>query len=296
MVSYLIKIQQLPIAMMAVPYMKLARLDRPTGWWLLLWPALWALALASAGELNPGLVLLFSLGAIVMRGAGCTFNDIVDRDYDAKVERTKDRPLPSGTVKVNHAFMFLGVQVAIGFALVMMLNSLTVFLALVSLSLVAVYPYMKRWTFWPQAFLGLTFNWGALLGWAAVAESLGLPVFFLYAAGFFWTLGYDTIYGHQDKKDDALLGLKSTALKFGDHTVYWISGFYGAFITCALLAGLLSGLGVIFLGALGLMAGQLLWQIQTLDIHNPEDCARKFKSNRWVGFILFAGIFLDSLF
>ena len=296
MVSYLTQIQQSSTYQMMVPYMKLARMDRPTGWWLLLWPALWSVALASSGSISPLHMILFSVGAIVMRGAGCTFNDIIDREYDAKVERTKTRPLAAGDLTVQQAMYFLVGQVFLSALIVLQMNGLTVLLSFVSLALVGIYPYMKRWTYWPQAVLGLAFNWGALLGWTAVTGSLGLPAFFLYAAGFFWTMGYDTIYGHQDTKDDAALGLKSTSLKFGEHTYLWVSGFYGAFITCTLLAGLLSGLGTVFLLSLGVLAGQLLWQIQTLDIKNPNDCLEKFKSNRWVGLIIFAGIFLDSLY
>ena len=192
-------------------YLKLARLDRPIGTWLLLWPCLWSIALASpANTATPpyDLLLLFALGAMVMRGAGCTYNDIVDRDFDAKVTRTALRPIPAGDVTIRQAWLFLGLQLLIGLVILLQFNLVTVGLGLASVLLVVTYPFMKRITYWPQAWLGLTFNWGALMGWTAVTGSLGWPAVALYAAGFCWTLGYDTIYAHQDKEDDALIGVK----------------------------------------------------------------------------------------
>jgi 4-hydroxybenzoate polyprenyltransferase len=281
----------------AKPYLRLARFDRPIGAWLLLFPAWWSQALA---ELwlgrpypNPWYLLLFLVGAFVMRGAGCTYNDIVDRDYDARVARTAARPIPSGQVGVTAAFAFLALQCLAGLLVLLQLNWFTVALGASSLLLIAVYPFSKRFTFWPQAVLGLTFKWGALVGWAAVTGSLALPALALYAGSVLWTIGYDTIYAHQDKEDDALLGLKSTALRFGGATPRWLAGFYAGAITLWGAAGLLAGAGAIFLLALGLIALQLAWQITTLDMDDAGNCLARFKSNRLVGWLLLAGLAAD---
>ena len=281
----------------AKPYLRLARFDRPIGAWLLLFPAWWSQALA---ELwlgrpypNPWYLLLFLVGAFVMRGAGCTYNDIVDRDYDARVARTAARPIPSGQVGVTAAFAFLALQCLAGLVVLLQLNWFTVALGASSLLLIAVYPFSKRFTFWPQAVLGLTFKWGALVGWAAVTGSLALPALALYAGSVLWTIGYDTIYAHQDKEDDALLGLKSTALRFGGATPRWLAGFYAGAIILWGAAGLLAGAGVVFLLALGLIALQLAWQIRTLDMDDAGNCLARFKSNRLVGWLLLAGLAAD---
>ena len=219
------------------PYARLMRLERPIGWWLLLLPCWWGLALgqiASGGGLpSPWFVLLFLIGAIIMRGAGCTLNDIADRDFDGRVERTKLRPIPSGQVSVAQAFVFLILLCLLGLAVLLQFNWFTVFTGAASLVIVAVYPFMKRITYWPQAVLGLAFNWGALVGWTAVHGSLSLAPLLLYAGGIAWTLAYDTIYAHQDKEDDALIGLKSTALKFGENTIWWLGLFF--FLALALI-------------------------------------------------------------
>ncbi len=285
------------------PYAKLMRLDRPIGTWLLLWPCwwsiVWALEKAPAGTSEwlqlAWLFALFGIGAMVMRGAGCTYNDIVDRDFDAKVERTRTRPIPSGQVTVKGAIVFLGGQLLVGLAILLQLNWFAVALGAASLLLVFTYPLMKRITYWPQFVLGLAFNWGALLGWAAVAGTLAPAPLLLYAGGIAWTLGYDTIYAHQDKEDDILVGVKSTALKLGAETRPWLAGFYAAAIALFAGAGIADGLSWPFCLALALGALQLAWQVADLDLDNAADCLVKFKSNRWFGWIIAAGLFADLL-
>lgn len=277
------------------PYLKLMRLDRPIGTWLLLFPCWWSIALASR-PLGQGmwpdlwLMALFGVGAVVMRGAGCTINDILDRDIDGKVARTAGRPIVSGAVSVRGAILFLGLQLLIGLLILVQLNRFSIMLGIASLLLVFVYPLMKRVTYWPQAWLGLTFNWGALLGWAAVRGDLGWPAVALYVGGFFWTLGYDTIYAHQDKDDDVLIGVKSAALALGERTRPFVFLFYGLTLGLTALAGALAGLSWVFYPLLGLAGLQLLWQAADVDIHDGPDCLRKFKSNRLYGWLVLAAI------
>jgi 4-hydroxybenzoate polyprenyltransferase len=280
----------------AQPYARLARLDRPIGTWLLLFPGWWGIALASRGWPSLWLLLLFALGAVVMRGAGCTLNDIADRDYDGRVARTRHRPLPSGAVKVREALWFMAAQLAVGAAVLLSLNRASLWLGVAVLGLIATYPYMKRLTYWPQLFLGLNFNWGALLGWAAVTGSLAAPALWLYVGGIFWTLGYDTIYAHQDKEDDLAIGVKSSALALGARTQPFLLGFYAAAAACWAVAGVMAGLGAPFRWALALSFVQLFWQAARVDIDNPADCLAKFRSNRLVGWLLFAGIIGGRLF
>jgi 4-hydroxybenzoate polyprenyltransferase len=281
----------------AKPYLRLARFDRPIGAWLLLFPAWWSQALAevSLGRPYPDLwyLFLFLLGAFIMRGAGCTYNDIVDRDYDARVARTAARPIPSGQVTVVEAFMFLAVLCAAGFVILLQFNVFTIVLGAASLLLIAVYPFAKRFTFWPQLVLGLTFKWGALVGWAAVTGSLSLAALSLYAGSVLWTIGYDTIYAHQDKEDDELVGLKSTALKFGTATPRWLFLLYTGAVLLWALAGVVAGTHIVFALALALAAAQLAWQIVTLDIDDAANCLARFKSNRVVGWLLFLGLIAD---
>src|SRR5215471_14167633 len=208
------------------PYARLARLDRPIGTWLLLFPGWWGIALASPGWPDPRLLLLFAVGAAAMRGAGCTLNDIADRHYDAQVARTRLRPLPSGAVNLRQAVLFLVLQLAVGATVLFTLNRTSVLLGFAVLGLIGTYPFMKRITYWPQLFLGLNFNWGALLGWTAVSGVLALPPILLYLGGVFWTIGYDTIYAHQDKEDDVRIGVKSSAIALGPHTRPWLFAFY----------------------------------------------------------------------
>lgn len=272
------------------PYLRLARIDRPIGTWLLLLPCWWSIALASPGWPDPWLFVLFAVGAVTMRGAGCTLNDMADRDYDKSVQRTANRPIPSGQVTVKQAFAFLVLLCFIGLAVLLQLNSFSILLGAASLLLVAVYPFMKRITYWPQFVLGLAFNWGALLGWAAVRGDLGWPAILLYAAGIFWTLGYDTIYAHQDKQDDLLVGVKSTALRLGDATRPWLGVFYAATMILLAASGYTAGLNWPFFALLSVCGVHLAWQVATVDIENPADCLMRFKSNRTFGLLVLAAI------
>jgi len=272
------------------PYARLARLDRPIGTWLLLFPAWWAITLALPGRPDLGLMALFAAGAILMRGAGCTINDILDRDYDAKVERTRERPLPSGAVSLPQAIAFLALQLVLALVILLQLQPLAIWLGLGAMPLVIAYPLMKRITWWPQAFLGLTFNWSALVGWAAATGTLAAPAFLLYAGGIAWTLLYDTIYAHQDKEDDALAGVRSTARKFGRDTRRWLVVF-GAIAILLWAAGLAAADAAWpAYPALLAVALHFAWQIYATDFDAPADCLAKFRSNRWVGWILLVGI------
>lgn len=279
----------------AKPYLRLARLDRPIGTWLLLLPCWWSTALASPSWPDPWLFILFAVGAVVMRGAGCTLNDIADRDYDKNVQRTADRPIPSGQITVKQAMAFLVLLCFIGLAVLLQLNLFTIFLGAASLLLVAIYPFMKRITYWPQFVLGLAFNWGALVGWAAVRGDLGLPAILLYVAGIFWTLGYDTIYAHQDKEDDLLVGVKSTALRLGDATRPWLGVFYGAAMTLLAASGYAAGLNWPFFALLSVAGVHLAWQVAKVDTDNPADCLMRFKSNRDFGLLVLAAIIAGNL-
>ncbi len=272
------------------PYLHLARIDRPIGSWLLLLPCWWSVALASEGWPDPWLVALFAIGALIMRGAGCTLNDIADRNFDGLVARTATRPIPSGAVNIPQAFAFLGLQLLLGLAVLMQFNFFAVMVGAGSLLVVAIYPFMKRITYWPQAVLGLAFNWGALLGWAAVRGDLAAPAGILYMAGILWTLGYDTIYAHQDREDDILIGIKSTALRLGENTAKWLVGFYCGTIALIALSGYLVGLGWAFYVVLGIAAMHLAWQAATLDIDDAKGCLARFKSNRHYGLIVFIAI------
>jgi len=275
------------------PYIRLARYDRPIGTWLLLFPCWWSIAMAWHGGTVPGLFVLFVLfgiGALLMRGAGCTYNDIVDREMDAQVARTRNRPLPSGQVTVPQAVAFLVLQLAGGFCVLISLNRFAIAVGLASLILVFTYPLMKRVTFWPQFFLGLTFNWGALLGWAAVRGDIAPPAILLYAGGLFWTLGYDTIYAHQDRRDDPAAGVKSTARRLGLGSKQWLYAFYAIAAALFAWAGMAEGYGWPYFAGLALGAVQLLWQVWDVDINDPFDCLAKFKSNRLFSWLFLAGI------
>jgi 4-hydroxybenzoate polyprenyltransferase len=282
------------------PYLRLARLDRPIGSWLLLLPCWWSSALAAvaahARSPNALHIVLFFIGAFAMRGAGCTWNDIVDRDLDSSVERTRSRPIPSGQVSVLQAATFLVLQALVGFAVLLTFNGFTIALGVASLVIVAVYPFMKRITYWPQIVLGLAFSWGALMGWAGAFGSLGVAPLLLYAGSISWVIGYDTIYAHQDREDDALIGIKSTALLFGARTKPMLALFYALAVVLIGAAGYVAGAGLVFWLGLAAFAVHLGWQIFRLDIGNPDNCLAVFKSDRDAGLILFAGLVLDAAF
>ncbi len=272
------------------PYIRLARYDRPIGTWLLLFPCWWSIAMAWRGIHDAWLFAAFGIGALLMRGAGCTYNDIVDRDFDAQVARTRDRPLPSGQLTVRQAVIFLCLQLLGGFIVLVSLNPFAIAVGVASLVLVFTYPLMKRVTFWPQFFLGLAFNWGALLGWAAVRADLPLPAVLLYVGGICWTLGYDTIYAHQDRRDDPAAGVKSTARRLGLGSKPWLYGFYVGAVAFFAWAGAAGGFPWPYFAGLAAGLAQLVWQVWDVDIDNPKDCLAKFRSNRLFSWLFLAGI------
>ncbi len=282
----------------ARPYLRLARLDRPIGSWLLLIPCWWSTGLAAVhahATVNLWHVLLFFIGAFAMRGAGCTWNDILDRDLDALVERTQSRPIPSGQVTVKAAAAFLVAQALIGLAVLMAFNPFTRYVGLASLPIVAIYPAMKRITYWPQIVLGLAFSWGALMGWPGIFGRLDAPAFLLYAGAICWVIGYDTIYAHQDREDDALIGVHSTALLFREHTKPMLVLFYGLAGALIALAGSTAGGGAVFFAGVIAFGAHLAWQIRSLRIEDAGNCLFVFKSNRDAGLILFAALVVDAL-
>jgi len=283
----------------ARPYLRLARLDRPIGSWLLLMPCWWSLGLAGMRlhALPSGwLILLFFVGAFAMRGAGCTWNDFVDRDLDARVERTRSRPIPSGQVSARQAALFMLAQALVGLAVLLQFNGFTILCGFASLLVVAIYPFMKRITYWPQIVLGLAFSWGALMGWPAVFGRLDWPALVLYAGSICWVIAYDTIYAHQDREDDLMIGIKSTALLFRHNTRPMLAVFYAAAVVLIGWSGLMAGGGVIFLLGIAAFAAHLAWQVWRIDVEDPGLCLRLFKSNRDAGLLLFAAMLLDAVF
>ncbi len=288
----------------AWPYAQLARWDRPIGWQLLLWPCFWSAALAANAAADLGVfsfgqfvwhLILFFVGSVAMRGAGCTYNDLIDHDIDMEVARTRSRPLPSGRVSRFEAKVFIALQALVGLLVLVQFNGFTIGLGILSLATVAIYPFAKRFTDWPQFFLGLAFSWGALMGWAAAFGSLAWAPLWLYAAAISWTIGYDTIYAHQDKEDDELIGVRSTARLFGENTRIWLFGLYGLTLVLLTFAFIAAGAG--FLAYLGLVAAAVMfgWQILVLDIENAEQCLKLFKFNTRVGAMLFVGLTLSAL-
>jgi 4-hydroxybenzoate polyprenyltransferase len=272
------------------PYLRLMRLHQPAGIWLLFWPCAWALALAS--EHFPMVkLLLFFLGAVLMRGAGCVINDIVDRDIDKHVERTKNRPLASGELNVRQALAFVFLLLAAAFMVALSLGFAVVLWGALALAPVVAYPFMKRISWWPQLFLGLVFNWGALTGWAAVHNQVELPAFLLYIGGVFWTLGYDTVYAHQDKADDARIGVRSTALLLGGNTKLFVAVVYALAIACFVAAG---GNLIYFFTLIPAMA-HAAWQVYFLDISYPESAKKVFFSNIWFGLLVFLALLFSGL-
>jgi 4-hydroxybenzoate polyprenyltransferase len=281
------------------PYLRLARLDRPIGSWLLLMPCWWSAALAAgvAGDIAalPFYIALFFVGAFAMRGAGCTWNDITDRDLDARVERTRSRPIPAGQVSVSGALAFLVLQALIGLVVLLQFNRFAIATGIASLLIVAIYPFMKRITWWPQIVLGLAFSWGALMGFAVTFGRIDLSAIALYAGSIAWVIGYDTIYAHQDAEDDALIGIKSTALLFGARTQAALIAFYGLAVVLIGVALWLAAARLPAWIGLAAFAAHLAWQIRRLDISDPALCQRLFWSNRDAGFLLFAGLLVDAV-
>ena len=281
------------------PYLRLARDDRPIGFWLLALPCWFGLLAARIGL---GLswtdlycAILFGIGAIAMRGAGCTYNDIIDRDLDAQVARTADRPLPAGTVSLKQAWIFLAAQCGVGLVVLLQLPLMAILIGLASLLLVAAYPFMKRITWWPQAWLGLTFNWGIPVGYTAAAGAFDFTALALYAGAVFWTLGYDTIYAHQDSEDDALVGVKSTARLFGESSQYWVAGFYGANAVLVALAIWLANASPWIVLPFTLYTAHLFNQVRRLDIEDGARCLELFKANRTSGLLLVATLLTGAL-
>ena len=272
------------------PFAALARLDRPIGTWLLLWPCMWSLSLASEGLPDIRLCAIFALGAILMRSAGCTYNDILDREIDANVKRTRNRPIPLGQVSVKGAIIFMIMLLVGSLILLLQLNTLSIWLGAASLIIVFAFPIMKRITYWPQLILGFAFNWGALLGWAACTGSIEWPAICLYLGGVFWTLGYDTIYASQDKEDDAVVGVKSSALALGEKARKWVLIFYCLSIAGISLGGILTELKWPFWVALILCGIHFTWQAITLNPNNEKNCSTRFRANSLSGAIIFIGI------
>jgi 4-hydroxybenzoate polyprenyltransferase len=283
------------------PYAQLARWDRPIGWQLLLWPCWWGVALAAIAFArpedtlmsllpSPWYLVLFLIGAIAMRGAGCAYNDIVDYKIDAAVERTRSRPLPSGQITRKQAWFFVVLQALVGLVVLLQFNSFAIPLGLSSLVIVAAYPFMKRFTNWPQLVLGLAFSWGALMGWAAEFQDIDGAAFLLYAGCILWVIGYDTIYAHQDKEDDALVGVGSTARRFGDNTKAWLVGLYGGALVLFALAYAAAEAPMPALAGLAAAGAHMARQIAVLDINDPDQCIRLFRSNNQVGWMIFLGL------
>ncbi|MBM3506132.1 MAG: 4-hydroxybenzoate octaprenyltransferase [Alphaproteobacteria bacterium] len=297
------------------PYLRLARFDRPIGAWLLSWPCWWSIAMAAReaptgwrwavtgagangeGLPDPILMVLFLIGAFAMRGAGCVWNDIIDRDIDAKVARTASRPLASGAASVRGAVVLLTILLLVSLALLLSFNRFAIGLGFASVVIVAIYPLAKRVTFWPQAVLGIAFSWGALLGWAAFTGELSLAPLVLYAGSVAWVIGYDTIYALQDKDDDQLLGLKSTAIKFSANVKAWLAGFYTIAFVCICFAAWLSRVPTLPFAALAVAAGMhLAWQVADLKPDEADDCLAKFRSNHTFGILVFLAVVVANVY
>jgi 4-hydroxybenzoate polyprenyltransferase len=282
-----------------VPYAQLMRLERPIGWWLLLLPCWWSLTLAqvAAGGGWPKWqhALLFLIGAIVMRGAGCVINDIADREFDGRVARTQLRPIPSGRVTVKQALVFLAALLLIGLGVLLQFNTITIVTGMASMLIVAVYPFMKRVTYWPQFVLGLAFNWGALVAWTATHGTIGWPALALYVGGIAWTLAYDTIYAHQDKDDDVLIGVKSTALRLGDNSKPWLVGFFGIALVAIGVALVMAQAGAWAFVGLAMAALHAVWQLRMFDANDGDNCLMLFRANRTFGLLILTGLLADTL-
>ena len=272
-------------------FIELTRLNKPIGFMLLFWPCLWGLSLAfhQTGEfrLFINYIILFFLGSVLMRSAGCIFNDITDKDFDKKVDRTKNRPIPSGRISTQESFVYIILLCLVAFIILIQFNFLTIILGLLSIPFVFSYPYMKRLTYWPQLFLGFTFNWGILLGWAALKGEISLEPILLYIAAIFWTLGYDTIYGFQDIYDDEIIGIKSTSIKFKENYKLFIGLCYFICVLFLIILGFLEENKMYYFTFLIFPAMHLLYQMTRLDKNNSNSCLIIFKSNNFFGFLVF---------
>ena len=280
-------------------FINLTRLNRPIGYLLLFWPCSWGLAYAYSFEKNIENYLLYNLlffcGAVLMRSAGCIFNDIVDKDFDKKVQRTKLRPIACGKVSIKQSIIYVLMLCLIAFLILIQFNLKTIYLGLGSMLLAFSYPFMKRITYWPQLFLGITFNIGCLIGYAAIENQLNFQIIILYLSGIFWTLGYDTIYAHQDREDDLNIGIKSTAILFGNNTKQWIIIFYSLMVLCLILFGLLHDQNIYYFILLIFVSAHLFSQIKRLDIGNKDECLSIFKSNQYLGLMVALTLFIGIL-
>ena len=276
-------------------FIQLTRLNKPTGILLLFWPCAWGLALGyyfnSETTLYLKYIILFFLGSVLMRSAGCIFNDIVDRNLDKKVERTKERPIASGKISVSEAFIYLVFLCLISLLILLQFNSLTIILGVSSMILVFTYPFMKRVTYWPQLFLGLTFNWGIIMGWTSITNSISIEPVILYLAAIFWTLGYDTIYGLQDIHDDEIIGVKSTSIKFKNNVKVFVGTCYSLCVLFILILNLLMEIDKYLLGLSAFFILSLIYQIKTFKVDNPKSCLFSFKINNLTGLFIFLFIY-----
>ena len=279
-------------------FIQLTRLDRPIGYMLLFWPCLWGLTIAYDFERNLNTyffyLILFFLGSVLMRSAGCIVNDIADKSYDKKVLRTKNRPIASGRISIMLGFFYASLLCLLALVVLLQFNKLTIFFALASMPLAFTYPYMKRLTYWPQLFLGITFNYGLLLGWISVQENLTLEPIIFYVGAIFWTLGYDTIYGYQDIKDDEIIGVKSTSIKFKNNPKKFLSLCYVITLISIIIIGLLMNFNNFYFLFLILPAMHLFFQIKTLNIKDDNSCLKIFKSNNMLGLIIFINLLIGK--
>ena len=280
-------------------FIRLTRLDKPIGYMLLFWPCLWGLTIAYNFENNFNLyffyLILFFLGSVLMRSAGCIVNDIVDRNYDKKVLRTKNRPIASGKISVIQGFFYVSLLCFLALIVLLQFNKLTIFLALASMPLAFTYPYMKRLTYWPQLFLGITFNYGLLLGWISIEENLSLTPIIFYIGAIFWTLGYDTIYGYQDIKDDEIIGVKSTSIKFKNKPKKFLLLCYVITLISIISIGITMNFNNFYFLFLILPGMHLFFQIKILNIKDDNTCLKIFKSNNMLGLIIFINLLIGKL-
>ena len=276
-------------------FIQLTRLNKPIGFLLLFWPCVWGLTLAYyfSGETNLYLkhMLLFFLGSVLMRSAGCIFNDIVDRDLDKKVQRTRERPIASGKVSVFEALIYIVFLCLVAFLILAQFNWLTIVLGISSMALAFAYPFMKRITYWPQLFLGLTFNWGVIMGWTSITNSISIEPIILYLSAIFWTLGYDTIYGLQDIHDDEIIGIKSTSIKFKNNVKVFVGTCYSLCVLCILILGLLMEINKYLLPLSAFFIVSLIYQIKIFKPNDPKSCHFSFKMNNLTGLLVFLFIF-----